>query len=96
MGEQKPHRVDFKDEAGGGFQYLALDAEEAKAWRKLDSVAKVTAEEPPSNEPATADLREVGEAREKADALDAGFDLSLRDMSGPEKEAAAKARQEAR
>jgi hypothetical protein len=60
MAEQKSHRVDFKE---GGFQYLLLDADEAKAWRKLDSVAKVTAEEPPSTEPPTAELGAVVDAK---------------------------------
>lgn len=92
MGEQKSRRVNFKDEAGGGFQYLELDADEAKAWRKLHSVASVKAEEPPSLEPPKAELGDVMTAREQADAVDAGFDPSIREMSGPEKEAIAKAR----
>jgi hypothetical protein len=90
--EQKSYRVDFKEGAGGGFQYLALDSDEAKAWKALDSVKSVKAEEPPSLEPAKPELGELEDARRTAEAVDAGFDPSLREMSGPEKEAAAKAR----
>jgi hypothetical protein len=93
MSEQKSYRVDFTDEAGGGFQYLLLDSSEAKAWKALDSVKSVKAEEPPDNEPPKVELGDVVEAQERSLAIDAGLpDPAIRDMPGPQKEAAAKAR----
>jgi hypothetical protein len=51
----KSYRVDYKD---GSSQYAALDEEGVKAWRALDEVKSVKAEEPKPLEPAAGEEQE--------------------------------------